>query len=117
MVHNFIILSLKLDALRIETGFNGINDQIYVLDYKKESKQRQTLKIMLICPFKCPRRPGVYFTKILQAAFSYESVSSSSFVLFWQKEIGAKAACKMLKLTAEIRDPVKRPRRRIAKWV
>ena len=46
--------------------------------------------------------PCVNFTKILRAAFSYESVLSSfsllraRFVFFWQKKIGAKAARKML---------------------
>ena len=45
---------------------------------------------------------GLYFTNILQAAFSYESVFAAflylqfGFVIFWQKNIGAKAACKML---------------------
>ena len=48
----------------------------------------------------------VNFTNILQAAFLYKSVLSSfsvltfRFVIFWRKEIGAKAACKLLvKLT------------------
>ena len=50
--------------------------------------------------------PGVDFTKILRAAFSYESLLSSflylrlRFVFFWRKEIGVKAAHRMLvKLT------------------
>ncbi len=50
--------------------------------------------------------PGVNFTNILRAAFSYESFSPSFFVLrfkvctFWRKNIGAKAASNMLvKLT------------------
>jgi len=42
-------------------------------------------------------RLGVNFTNILQAAFIY---SQFGFVIFWWKNIGAKAACKMLvKLT------------------
>ena len=46
--------------------------------------------------------PGVNFINILQAAFSNKSLLSSFFVLstkvciFWQKEIGAKAARKIL---------------------
>jgi hypothetical protein len=43
-------------------------------------------------------RPGINFTNILGAAFSYKS-----FVLFWHKNICAKAAHKMLvKLTTGI---------------
>ena len=50
----------------------------------------------------CHFRLGVNFTKILWAAFSYESLLNSflflrlRFVFFWQKEFGAKAARKML---------------------
>jgi hypothetical protein len=46
----------------------------------------------------------VNFTNILQAAFSYQSSLRTfymfGFVIFWQKDFGAKAAHKMLvKLT------------------
>ncbi len=51
-------------------------------------------------------KPGVNFTNILWAAFSYKSFLRSFYVLtiwvcnFWRKEFGAKAAHKMLvKLT------------------
>jgi hypothetical protein len=51
-------------------------------------------------------KPGVNFTNILRAAFSYKSFLHSfmclqfGFVIFWQKYLGAKAAHKMLvKLT------------------
>jgi hypothetical protein len=51
-------------------------------------------------------KPGVNFTNILRAAFSYESFLHHFYVLtiwvcnFWQKDFGAKAAHKMLvKLT------------------
>jgi hypothetical protein len=50
--------------------------------------------------------PGVNFTNILGAAFSYKIFLRSfceltfGFVIFWQKDFGAKAAHKMLvKLT------------------
>jgi hypothetical protein len=50
--------------------------------------------------------PGVNFTNILRAAFSYKSFLRSFYVLttwvciFWQKDFGAKASNKMLvKLT------------------
>jgi hypothetical protein len=50
--------------------------------------------------------PGVYFTNILQAAFSFESLCTAfmclrfGFVIFWRKAFGAKAAHKILaKLT------------------
>ena len=53
--------------------------------------------------------PSVNFTNILQAAFLYKHLLSSFFVLtakvciFLAKEIGAKAACKMLvKLTTKL---------------
>jgi len=43
--------------------------------------------------------PVVNFTNILQAAFLYESFLPS-FFMFWQNDLGAKAAHKMLmKLT------------------
>jgi len=51
-------------------------------------------------------RPGVNFTNILRAAFSYESFCDAfmclqfGFVIFWRKDFGPKAAHKMLvKLT------------------
>ena len=57
--------------------------------------------------------PGVNFTNILRAAFSYESLLSSfsvdtlRFDFFWRKEIGAKAARKMLvKLTPALKQIV-----------
>jgi len=46
--------------------------------------------------------PGVNFTNILRAAFSYEFFCAAfmcllfGFVLFWQKDFGAKAAHEML---------------------
>jgi hypothetical protein len=50
--------------------------------------------------------PGVNFTNILRAAFSYESFCASfmylqfGFVILWRKDFGTKAAHKMLvKLT------------------
>ncbi len=46
--------------------------------------------------------PGVNFTNILRAVFSYESFlrNQFGFVLFWQKVFGTKAGHKMLvKLT------------------
>ncbi len=58
-------------------------------------------------PFKMLRL-AINFTNIIRAAFSYESFARSffvlrfvlRFVLFWRKNIGAKAACNMLvKLT------------------
>ena len=42
---------------------------------------------------KAPIIAGVNFTNILRAAFLYKSDFQSFSVLFWQKEIGAKAAC------------------------
>jgi hypothetical protein len=55
--------------------------------------------------------PGVNFTNILLAAFSYKSSLCSFYVLtiwvvnFWRKDFGAKAAHKMLvKLTPEFHD-------------
>ena len=48
------------------------------------------------------RNPGVNFANILRAVFLYKNVLHSfymlifGFIIFWQKEIGAKAARKML---------------------
>ncbi len=53
--------------------------------------------------------PGVYFTNSLRAAFSFKRYAISflvfyfRFVIFWRKEIGIKAALKMLmKLTTDL---------------
>ncbi len=59
-----------------------------------------------IMSFSLHIRPGVNFTNILQAAFSFESFCAAfmclqfGFIIFWQKDFGSKAAHKMLvKLT------------------
>jgi len=63
--------------------------------------------------------PGVNFTNILRAAFSYEFFCAAfmcllfGFVLFWQKDFGAKAAHEMLvKLIPDQRPDERWPFRR-----
>ena len=61
-------------------------------------------------------RTGVKFTNILRPAFLYASVFSAfmclqfGFVIFWQKEICAKAARKMLVKLTTVRRESKRPK-------
>ena len=71
--------------------------------YQPSSEEEEQIVLNVLRSRTRYAQPGVNFTKILQAAFSYKSVLSSfsllrrhRVVFFCQKEIGAESAHKML---------------------
>jgi hypothetical protein len=63
---------------------------------RERGRHKSTINRLAVLP------PGVNFTNILQAAFLYKVFCAAfmclqfGFVIFWQKDIGTKAAHKML---------------------